>query len=954
MVSANYKFIQHYQPKLAELATQAEDYAFTDPASCLVKLRCFAEWYVGFIYEELNLPAYGADDLFKRLDNAPFQSAVQRAILDKLHLLRVKGNLGAHAMSVSTDDVLKLVKEGYLLCVSLYMTFHGGTAEGVPEYAEPEPIKSVPDSLAADLEEARNALDQKASDLKRANQELAVIRQQQQEAQRRLPATEEAINHVRLQQVRESGREANASYDFEEEKTRAAIRMADIFCEYQLTDGQAELVAQLDGFLSGREHNVFLLKGYAGTGKTFITQGLTEYFRAIGRNYVLAAPTGKASKVIAIKTKSPAHTIHKTIYSFKNVKEYTDDQLDGSQTYKFYAELAVNDLSVDTVYIVDESSMISDVYNESEFFRCGSGHLLHDFLKFINLDHNDHRKKVIFIGDDAQLEPVGMKNSPALDASYLHKKYGLLSDNYELTEVVRQKANSGVMENAIAIRKAIKNNVFNQLDFDLRLPDVVHIEHSQLIEKYLQSCDGKVNAQSMVIAHSNVDVASYNRRIREEFFPGVSGVSAGDKVMATTNSDANGFLISNGDFGVVRNVLADTESRTVTIRRKSDDTSEVEEIFVELRFRRVEVGFRDLEGNVHYFEINIIENLLHSDAANLSSDENKALYLDFCIRNKGLRPGTKEFIDTLRNDPYFNSLRLKFGYAITCHKAQGSEWQNVFVKCTTHQSQLCAEYFRWLYTAITRTSENLYLLEEPHIKLGAGIKVVSDPGADPRQKAPSEQEPSSTAEKPEDTKTAKIPPSADQSQETVQLDEQSFNTLENHFLSDLLKEVKGCLTTGDVAICDIQHQQYQEVYVFTRGAESTRVNITYNGKKKIRSITLPIASDLGSELLKNLSSLKGRVLSSASHSSPEFDELFLEEFYCRLKANAVKADIEISQVESHQYLQRYWFGRPGETAVVDIYYNNKKQFTKCEKKMSLSNSALLVKQALALVTEGMM
>ncbi len=135
--------------------------------------------------------------------------------------------------------------------------------------------------------------------------------------------------------------------------------------------------------------------------------GLTEYFRAIGRNYILAAPTGKASKVIANKTKSPAYTIHKTIYSFDDLVEYRDEEEDGTETFKFYAQLAVNNLSADTVYIVDEASMVADVHQEAEFFRFGSGFLLKDFLKFVNLDHNDHTKKVIFIGDDASCRPSG-------------------------------------------------------------------------------------------------------------------------------------------------------------------------------------------------------------------------------------------------------------------------------------------------------------------------------------------------------------------------------------------------------------------------------------------------------------------------------------------------------------------------------------------------------------------
>jgi ATP-dependent exoDNAse (exonuclease V) alpha subunit len=203
------------------------------------------------------------------------------------------------------------------------------------------------------------------------------------------------------------------------------ISIDDAFSKYILNEGQAELVTRLDKFLSTNNEPIFLLKGYAGTGKTFITKGLTEYFKAIGRNYFLAAPTGKASKVIAEKTNSPAYTIHKNIYSVNKLIEYRgEDNLDEDSTYKYYFGLSVNEFSVDTVYIVDEASMVSDNYSDHEFIRFGSGHLLRDFLKFVNLDQNDHRKKIIFIGDNAQLPPVGMNFSPALDADYL------LSEHY--------------------------------------------------------------------------------------------------------------------------------------------------------------------------------------------------------------------------------------------------------------------------------------------------------------------------------------------------------------------------------------------------------------------------------------------------------------------------------------------------------------------------------------------
>ncbi len=941
MVGSNYKFIEQHHPLLSELGANAEAYAYSDPQSAVVKLRCFAELFVGFVYEELSLSTYGASNFFEKLENAAFIDAVEKDVVDKLHFIRRKGNKAAHPGGVSIQDVLDLLKEAYFLSAWLYIAYHDGQADQLPDYHQPQPQDAEDEALLKDKRRLEEVIDLQTDDLARAKAQLIRAEQQQLEAMRKIDALK-------------GGRErAIATYNFEPGVTRAKVEIEDIFAEYQLTNGQQELVSQLDEFLSNATDNVFLMKGYAGTGKTFITKGLTEYFRAIGRNYVLAAPTGKASKVIAKKAQSPAHTIHKTIYSFKDIAEYREDDVDGSETYKFYAQLAVNELSVDTVYVIDESSMISDIYNEAEFFRFGSGYLLRDFLKFVNLDHNDHRKKVIFIGDDAQLSPVGMKFSPALDPDYLSKEYGQAVTGYKLTEVVRQKADSGVMHNAVEMRQALKENIFNQLDIKLGFPDVAHVDYEDLIARYLETCDGKINAESIVIAHSNADVAAYNKRIREEFFPDQAEICSGDKVMAVTNSDAHGFFISNGDFGLIRKVFGEAENKAITIRRKSQETGEVEEIVVPLQFRHVEAGFRDLKDHVHFFEVKIVENLLYPDAPTLSSDENKALYVDFCIRNKHLKPGSLEFKATLRSDPYFNALRLKFGYAITCHKAQGSEWNHVFVKCKFHQSQLCAEYFRWLYTAITRTSSNLYLLDEPHIRLGDGIKVISNPGTLQTDSKRGNQKSSANVIAPSPMLSA-----ANESAGITNSTEGTFRIPEeNSFLLLLLSHVRGFIDSSDTRIDDILHQQYQEAYFFTQGTNSARINLSYDRKQKITSITNPLGSELGGQLLTLLAPLKSKVVIESTCASGgkefQFDEQFLNDFHERISPIFADHGIDISDVQEQQWCQRYWFVKADDTAVLDIYYNKKKKFTNCDSVKNLCTSKALVKEVSSIVTSGL-
>lgn len=214
------------------------------------------------------------------------------------------------------------------------------------------------------------------------------------------------------------------------------ITLKEAFSKYTLTSGQNSLIDELEKFLSDQTP-CFLLKGYAGTGKTFLMEGLTDFLLQSKRNFVIAAPTGRAAKVISQKTKHKACTIHKTIYSSKELKEFKTKDEDGTETFKFYFEIRKNEDPTNTVYIIDESSMISNVYSEGEFFRFGSGFLLKDLIKHINFDNNDYNKKIIFIGDNAQLPPVNMNFSPALNGKYLQENCGLVSNEFELTEVVR-------------------------------------------------------------------------------------------------------------------------------------------------------------------------------------------------------------------------------------------------------------------------------------------------------------------------------------------------------------------------------------------------------------------------------------------------------------------------------------------------------------------------------------
>lgn len=706
------------------------------------------------------------------------------------------------------------------------------------------------------------------------------------------------------------------------------------FSNYQLTNYQTQLVNKLEDFLNNKNQKCFLLRGYAGTGKTFIVKGLTEYFRAIGRSYILAAPTGKASKVIAVKTMSPAYTIHKTIYSNKDIKGYKD--LDGTETYKFYFDLNVNNDPATTVYIIDEASMIADIYQEAEFFRFGSGFILRDLLKYINLDNNDHDKKIILIGDDAQLPPVGMGFSPALNEKYLLEIHQLKTISFELAEVVRQVKDSGIFQNSIKIRELLKEKTFNQLYLDMNFSDIRHIEHGEFMRHYLESCNSKINGESIVIAYSNASVYDYNKQIRQHFFPNQEAITVNDKIMVVSNNNQYGLFISNGDFGLVKAVDSTQEKRPIRLKRKTED--KVEEINVQLIFRKINIEFRNLENEnkAVFFDCVIIENLLYSEKANLSSDEHKALYVDFCIRHPYLKPNTKEFKDTIKNDIYFNALRVKFGYAITCHKAQGSEWNNVFVNCKTHMSCLNENYFRWLYTAITRAKSELYTLDEPHIKLGGNMKEAGLPFND-------------------DHSSMIVNNSVvDTSLNKAELTDDLFEiNPENSFLIALLKAITNVIKEQNIKIIDIDHKQYQEVYYFAVRDETARINIFYKGTKQISNITSQNQNELSNRLVKILMPLHHKIfITKPISESFEFSEPFLKEFYERLLTVVEPVGINIVKITPYEWRERYMFSRGEELAMFDFHYNGKKQFTKYEQKKE-STSAHLVSDIKTIFSTGL-
>ena len=486
------------------------------------------------------------------------------------------------------------------------------------------------------------------------------------------------------------------------------MNISDFFKGNELTKGQSDLIGELEQFLMDEDCSIFLLKGFAGVGKTFLTIGVTDYLKAKEQQFVLMAPTGKAAKVIASKTNKKAKTIHRVIYSyFDSDKKSVDSELN-DEAPELKSRVKSNEDSPGTIYIIDEASMLSNQFNKSEACSFGSGYLLNDLLEYINL--NAGNKKVIFIGDNAQLPPVRDSFSPALDNDYLSDHFQLNCRSFELTEVVRQKLSSGVICNANRLRRAMASNNFEDLSFDISADDVQALSSEEILERYLSLCKNKVEmtSDSIIIAYTNLQVRDYNNAIRAEMFGPEARLQVGEKIICVSNYRRDNRFISNGEFGRVARVLSGPEIRTTEVKYKTKKGRHSK--LVDLCFIDVEIEFMDDSGAPYVETSKILTNLLYDASPRLNRLEYKALYVDFIQRNPHLM-GKKNLIkrkEVAASDPYLNVLQIKFGYAITCHKSQGSEWPNVFVD-TYFKNPKSMTYFRWLYTAITRTSKNLYI-----------------------------------------------------------------------------------------------------------------------------------------------------------------------------------------------------------------------------------------------------
>ena len=444
------------------------------------------------------------------------------------------------------------------------------------------------------------------------------------------------------------------------------------------TQQQKNLIGELAKYIANNtDQQLFMINGYAGTGKTTIIASLVGALRELSIKCVLLAPTGRAAKVMSQYARERAYTIHKKIYRQKVI---------GGDSGIFTLDINRNN---NTVYIVDEASMLANESKESAF---GSGCLIDDLVEYINTGSDN---RLIIIGDDAQLPPVGLEFSPALNPLYM-ERYGEVFYN-SLSQVVRQAAESGILRNATNIRTDIDRENVVEPRFDLSVSDVLRITGQELIEE-LESCYSLFGKEeTIVITRSNKRANQFNQGIRRSILGYEEEVCGGDMLMIVKNNyhwvdkeqNPNLEFIANGDVARVRRV------------------QKIKEIYG-FRFAYMTLEFGDYDDFT--LDCWVLLDTLHSDAPSLTREQSSRLF--YTIEQDYAEIGNKRnrYRKILEND-FFNALQVKFAYAVTCHKAQGGQWSSVFIDQLLYgDEQITREFQRWLYTAVTRAQKKLYLV----------------------------------------------------------------------------------------------------------------------------------------------------------------------------------------------------------------------------------------------------
>lgn len=706
------------------------------------------------------------------------------------------------------------------------------------------------------------------------------------------------------------------------------------FKHLTLSSDQETALTKMESFLENPVQ-VFMLKGYAGSGKTTILKGLVDYLHVIEKDFMLMAPTGRAAKVIREKTGQEAFTIHKSIYSYEDMVEVEE-----GDSFFYNYQLRNNTDVVGKIFVIDEASMLSDAKSEGEFFRFGSGYLLTDLIEYTRINNKNARTKIIFVGDPCQLPPVTDNSSKAFEPLYLKEKFNLSSEQTEMKEVKRQGGESGILKAASKIRKSISAGYFNDFNLSSNGKDIVNPTYEAFLDTWKEAASPKI-----IIAYKNKTCLDLNLQIREQRFGNANlPIQKSDIVIMGGNNYRKG--IFNGEFAVINEVSNEIETRTISLRGKSPVT---------LTWRNVELIFPDNENNTKIVKGKVLENFLYGDNY-LKPEEMQALYVDFTSRHKELKPKTEMFKEAIMNDEYFNAILMKYGYAVTCHKAQGGEWNNVFTiwdhenekgfNCSNDKqlkrSKDNQDFYRWAYTAITRASNTLYALNPPFFNSYSAMAFLDVEVINSLNELSGKQIQG----------------------EEISIDEVMLEQL-THFK---LLEQTVPLQDHFIKVSDTVRKQYIEIirwekknleigYYFKRVNQTAAVKTWTNKEGIFNGKYQKLATNTNSEefyseienLLKNLPNVSIKRNTAETIISKIVFDLGIEEklpftknLFEDLNLLFETTNIFVENLEHLQFKDRYTFKRNQEVAILDFEYNKKGFFGRIVPIQKLSNSPLLI------------
>lgn len=674
----------------------------------------------------------------------------------------------------------------------------------------------------------------------------------------------------------------------------------------QLNPQQQQAIDSILRFVNSNL-DCFILTGSAGTGKTTLIGNLVKELKKRKKNSRLVAPTGRAARIIHMKTNEDSSTIHGAIYSLDKLSVNDDatspDKLGFADAndpcHRFFFPLRKEDPG-NVLFIVDESSMVGDLENKNDQVRFGSGKLLTDLIHYTRLGRYGHSfgkgAKILFVGDPAQLPPVGQAQSPALSSDYLKEVFALTSNQFELTDVMRQAEGGEILVRATHLRDAILEKKFNRFSIRGSGKEINDISVSEAISRVADAFHN--STPTAFVTYTNAQALNLNRSVRKQLFSDETlPIQRGDILLV--NKNCSRCQLFNGDLVKVIDPGHAPDVRDIPMKGVEQP--------VRLSFRRAEIAFRDLHGKVKISHCLLLENLLESKERELSAAESRALLVYFRMRHKTLKPGTAQFTAALLDDPYFNALQVKFGYALTCHKAQGGEWDTVAVDFSVSGGTRNESYFRWCYTAITRAKKQLLTISAPNFDEMSEM----DWGVVKPQPA-------------QDTHSFQLGGQIVDDPDWLRF---SFAAgQENLFKFYLI--IKRTLADIGAEITHIGHLQHMEKYLLTHGDKQATVQLYYKGDGSFsKAISQNSARD-DTSLAAELSQLIERSLLVSSGKGDDVERDFIRQFRNKLKAAIAGTEIRILATKFMLYRYRVEFELDGWRSKIDFIYDGKDKWTK--------------------------